>query len=103
MIRSKLTAFLLFCVLFVTPTYSRYIKRSTSSEEENNSMEVCHSSSPCAWGVYEQTTRRIEEIMRSPCVCPDNMKCLQHSDKPSISSYIYLCKSTENDDSGNSV
>ncbi|XP_023223538.1 uncharacterized protein LOC111624816 [Centruroides sculpturatus] len=101
MLRSKLSLFLIFCALFVIPTSSRYIKRSPSSEEEES--QICQSTSPCGWEIYDPNTHRPEYFFPSPCHCADNLECVRDMDKPSISAYVHRCKSVDKNDSSNSI
>ncbi|XP_053670123.1 uncharacterized protein LOC128720479 [Anopheles nili] len=64
--------------------------RSVLNQTHNS--KLCEGNTPCGWGVYDPSTRVIENFMKNTCDCENMKQCVRTDDDVSISAYVYRCR-----------
>ncbi|XP_054720013.1 uncharacterized protein LOC129229680 [Uloborus diversus] len=65
--------------------------------QRRDTAQWCSRSTPCGWEVYRPFMRNVEYFIKSPCDCQQGSHCVRVFDDISISAYVYLCRSQNED------
>ncbi|XP_045447951.1 uncharacterized protein LOC123656287 [Melitaea cinxia] len=89
-----LIALLVTCALTaaMVPRHRRDIHKDKVNEG-TEPEEFCAPTTPCAWGIYNPTTKHIElNVTNTYCVCQQGELCLVAENDKTANAFIYQCQ-----------
>lgn len=99
MVFKKYFALTIVSFLIVNTLGAAVINRRSPDSD----IEVCHTNTPCGWGVYNRFSRLVNYFMKNNCRCEKDKSCIRVDDDISTAAFIYKCKTPFKADKANST